>query len=55
MKHFKAHITNGRLATMGECQQCKDAEDPVLAGRTAQNIRDFVRNRGITFKNNQSN
>ncbi|KAL6472038.1 hypothetical protein MHYP_G00206880 [Metynnis hypsauchen] len=52
MKHFKPHITKGKLATMAECQQCKDAEDPVLAGRTLQNIRDFVRNRGITFKKN---
>ncbi|MCJ8732878.1 hypothetical protein PDJAM_G00216780 [Pangasius djambal] len=50
MKHFKSHITTGKLATMAECLQCKDAEYPVLAGRTAQNIRDFVRNRGITFK-----
>ncbi|KAL6476254.1 hypothetical protein MHYP_G00147530 [Metynnis hypsauchen] len=50
MKHFKPHITKGKLATMAECQQCKDAEDPVLAGRTLQNIRDFVRNREITFK-----
>ncbi|XP_053083172.1 uncharacterized protein LOC117596717 isoform X1 [Pangasianodon hypophthalmus] len=50
MKHFKSHITTGKLATMAECLQCKAAEDPVLAGRTAQNIRDFVRNRGITFK-----
>ncbi|XP_076841896.1 uncharacterized protein LOC143486014 [Brachyhypopomus gauderio] len=50
MKHFKPHITKGKLATMGECQQCKDAEDPVLAGRTVQNIRDFVRNRGKTFQ-----
>ncbi|XP_048830876.1 uncharacterized protein LOC125725220 isoform X8 [Brienomyrus brachyistius] len=50
LKHFKDHITKGKLATMAECQQCKSAEDPVLAGRTVQNIRDFVRNRGITLK-----
>jgi len=50
MKHFKAHVTKGKLATMTECQQCKSAEDPVLARRTAQNIRDFVRNRGISLK-----
>lgn len=43
-------ITKGILATMAECQQCKSAEDPVLAGRTVQNIRHFVRNRGITLK-----
>ncbi|XDV25644.1 hypothetical protein PO909_029528 [Leuciscus waleckii] len=50
MKHFKAHIMKGKLATLTECQQCKTAEDPVLARRSAQNIRDFVRNRGITLK-----
>ncbi|KAK3508200.1 hypothetical protein QTP70_017325 [Hemibagrus guttatus] len=50
MKYFKSHIAKGKLATMVECLQCKTAEDPVLAGRTAQNIRDFVRNRGITLK-----
>ncbi|XP_066509013.1 uncharacterized protein [Hoplias malabaricus] len=33
MKHFKPHITKGKLATMAECQQCKDAEDPVLKDR----------------------
>ncbi|KAF5902755.1 N-lysine methyltransferase KMT5A-A, partial [Clarias magur] len=41
MKHFKAHVTKGKLATLTECQQCKTTEDPVLAQRTAQNIRDF--------------
>lgn len=50
MKHFKAHISKGKLATLTECQQCKTAEDPVLARRSAQNIRDFVRNRGINLK-----
>ncbi|XP_073668156.1 uncharacterized protein [Paramisgurnus dabryanus] len=50
MKHFKSHITKGKLATLTECQQCKTAEDPILARRTAQNIRDFVRNRGISLK-----
>ncbi|KAK3539860.1 hypothetical protein QTP70_014507 [Hemibagrus guttatus] len=49
MKYFKSHITKGKLATMAECLQCKTAEDPVLAGCTAQNIRDFVRN-GNNFK-----
>ncbi|KAL7846070.1 hypothetical protein AOLI_G00242620 [Acnodon oligacanthus] len=33
MKHFKSHRTKGKLATMAERQQCKDAEAPVLAGR----------------------
>ena len=32
---------------MLECEQCKLAEDPVLRERTVQNIRDFVRNRGL--------
>lgn len=50
MKHFKGHIAKGKLATMTECQQCKTAEDPVLVRRSAQNIRDFVRNRGISLK-----
>lgn len=50
MKHFKSHITKGKLATLSECQQCKTAEDPILARRTAQNIRDFVRNQGISLK-----
>nr|XP_055031632.1 uncharacterized protein LOC129420647 [Misgurnus anguillicaudatus] len=47
MKHFKVHISKGHLATKAECEQCKAAEDPVLAERTVQNIRDFVRNRGL--------
>lgn len=50
MKHFKGHIAKGSLATKHECQQCKSAEHPVLDRRSAQNIRDFVRNRGISFK-----
>ncbi|KAG8012124.1 Multiple C2 and transmembrane domain-containing protein 1, partial [Nibea albiflora] len=41
MRHFKRHILKGKLATMIECQQCKKAEDPVLASRSVQNIRDF--------------
>ena len=49
MKHFKSHITKGSPATMLECEQCKLAEDPVLR-ETVQNIRDFVRNRGLLFK-----
>ncbi|XP_026108933.1 uncharacterized protein LOC113081109 [Carassius auratus] len=50
IKHFKGHIAKGKLATLTECQQCKTAEDPVLMRRSAQNIRDFVRNRGISLK-----
>lgn len=50
MRHFKHHILKGKLATMIECQQCKKAEHPVLASRSVQNIRDFVRNRGVTLK-----
>ncbi|XP_048855405.1 uncharacterized protein LOC125739885 [Brienomyrus brachyistius] len=50
MKHFKNHVTRGKLATKNECLQCKLAEHPVLDDRTTQNIRDFVRNRGITLK-----
>ncbi|XP_043978900.1 uncharacterized protein LOC122834482 isoform X2 [Gambusia affinis] len=50
MRHFKAHIGKGKLATKNECNHCKLVEGPVLAQRTAQNIRDFVRNRGITAK-----
>ncbi|XP_078790319.1 uncharacterized protein LOC111947145 isoform X1 [Oryzias latipes] len=51
MRHFKDHIMKGKLASMIECGQCKKAENPVLDNRTLQNIRDFVRNRGITMKN----
>ncbi|MED6252725.1 hypothetical protein ATANTOWER_015997 [Ataeniobius toweri] len=50
MRHFKAHISKGKLATKNECNDCKLVEGPVLVQRTAQNIRDFVRNRGITAK-----
>lgn len=50
MKHFKVHISKGHLATKTECEQCKTAEDPVLRERTVQNIRDFVRNRGLMLK-----
>lgn len=39
MKHFGEHIKKGKLATIIECQQCKTAEDPALAGRSIQNIR----------------
>ena len=49
MRHFKGHIRKRNLVTMIECKQCKTAEHPTLVGRTVQNIRDFVRNLGITM------
>ncbi|XP_071059082.1 uncharacterized protein [Pseudochaenichthys georgianus] len=49
-RHFNAHIAKGKLATMIECRQCQAAEHPILAGRSLQNIRDFVRNQGTTRK-----
>ncbi|XP_054890541.1 uncharacterized protein LOC129362814 [Poeciliopsis prolifica] len=54
MRHFGEHIKTGQLATMIECQQCKKAEDPALARRSIQNIRDFVRNRGVTLKRKEN-
>ncbi|XP_057692100.1 uncharacterized protein LOC130915906 isoform X1 [Corythoichthys intestinalis] len=50
MKFFKTHIEKGKLASKIECEQCKLAEDPILKNRTLQNIRDFVRNRGLKLK-----
>jgi len=50
LRHFNAHIAKGRLATMIACRQCKAAEHPILAGRSLQNIRDFVRNEGTAQK-----
>ncbi|XP_029983235.1 uncharacterized protein LOC115414162 isoform X1 [Sphaeramia orbicularis] len=50
LRHFRDHIQKGKLATKNECSQCKLVEGPVLAQRTVQNIRDFVRNRGIAAK-----
>ena len=50
MRHFKDSIKKGKLATKNQCQQCKAAEHPVLANRTVQNIRDFVRNRGRSLR-----
>lgn len=50
MRHFKDHISKGQLVTKTECTHCKMAEGSVLAQRTVQNIRDFVRNRGVTAK-----
>ncbi|CAM4568673.1 unnamed protein product [Leuciscus chuanchicus] len=54
MKHFKVHISKGHLATTAECARCKTVEGTVLRERTVQNIRDFVRNRGLRLKNKRS-
>ncbi|XP_051747472.1 uncharacterized protein LOC127511081 [Ctenopharyngodon idella] len=53
IRHFKVHIAKGHLATISECLKCKSAEEPVLQNRSAQNIRDFVRNRGVAAKRSQ--
>ncbi|CAL8266038.1 unnamed protein product [Lota lota] len=50
MKHFKHHIKRGHLATKSECEACRKAEQPILKRRTIQNIRDFVRNKGMAMK-----
>ncbi|XP_053707447.1 uncharacterized protein LOC128750869 [Synchiropus splendidus] len=50
MRHFRKHIEAGKLAGKDECSQCKLAEAPLLDHRSVQNIRDFVRNRGVTAK-----
>ncbi|KAA8579044.1 hypothetical protein FQN60_010568 [Etheostoma spectabile] len=50
MRHFRDHVSRGKLATTSECSRCKRVEDPVLAQRTVQNIRDYVRNRGIAAR-----
>ena len=50
MKHFKEHISECKLASVAESRECRAAEYATLKGRTVQNIRDFVRNRGITLK-----
>ncbi|KAF3834432.1 hypothetical protein F7725_025636 [Dissostichus mawsoni] len=50
MQHFKLHIAKGNLATKSECHHCKRVEGKVLDERTVQNVRDFVRNRGIARK-----
>ncbi|XP_035863917.1 uncharacterized protein LOC118496400 isoform X2 [Sander lucioperca] len=54
MRHFKKHIAKGKLATKIDCQQCKNAEHPDLDRRSLQNIRDFVRNRGIALQKETS-
>ncbi|KAK1900435.1 N-lysine methyltransferase KMT5A-A [Dissostichus eleginoides] len=50
MRHFKLYIAKGNLATKSECHHCKLVEGKVLDERTVQNVRDFVRNRGIARK-----
>lgn len=50
MRHFQKHIDTGKLASFIEIQQCQKAEYPLLESRSLQNMRDFVRNRGITNK-----
>ncbi|CAL8275830.1 unnamed protein product [Arctogadus glacialis] len=50
MRHFKGKIQEGKLASVNECNHCKAVEAPTLKDRTVQNLRDFVRNRGITAK-----
>ncbi|XP_014845934.1 PREDICTED: uncharacterized protein LOC106919823 isoform X1 [Poecilia mexicana] len=50
LKHFQKHIDTGKLASFVEIQQCQQAEHPALINRSLQNIRDFVRNRGVTKK-----
>ncbi|XP_032365342.1 uncharacterized protein LOC116680314 isoform X3 [Etheostoma spectabile] len=50
LRHFKSHIIKGHLASKKECVVCKECEQPALKNRTCQNIRDFVRNKGLTFK-----
>ncbi|MEQ2258310.1 hypothetical protein XENORESO_015618, partial [Xenotaenia resolanae] len=53
MRHFRKHIDTGKLASFLEIEQCQKAEHPALQSRSLQNIRDFVRNRGITKKKKQ--
>ncbi|XP_063049487.1 uncharacterized protein LOC134443885 isoform X2 [Engraulis encrasicolus] len=50
MRHMGHLIKNGLLATKAQCLACKQKEPALLDRRTAQNIRDFVRNKGLTFK-----
>ncbi|XP_051551576.1 uncharacterized protein LOC127439363 [Myxocyprinus asiaticus] len=50
IRHFQNHIARGKLTSQIECQQCKNAEHPALASRSVQNIRDILRNRGLTLK-----
>ncbi|KAL2103042.1 hypothetical protein ACEWY4_002210 [Coilia grayii] len=50
MRHMRPLIENAVTATSEECLQTKQKE-PALESRSVQNIRDFVRNRGLAFKN----
>ncbi|KAL1022430.1 hypothetical protein UPYG_G00027530 [Umbra pygmaea] len=50
MKHFEGHIRKGHFASKMECKLCKTTEYPVLKDRTVGNIKDFVRNRGVSYK-----
>lgn len=52
MRHFRRHIDTGKLATFIEIEHCKKAEHPAQKERSSQNIRDFVRNRGVNQKKN---
>nr|XP_023656329.1 uncharacterized protein LOC111838017 isoform X1 [Paramormyrops kingsleyae] len=54
MRHFKGHVRRGISASVTECKVCKTAEAAILKNRTVQNIRDFVRNRGLSFKKQNS-
>ncbi|XP_026011847.1 uncharacterized protein LOC113014492 isoform X4 [Astatotilapia calliptera] len=53
MKHMKPFIENGITVTNQQCLKCKEKEQPILETRSIQNIRDFVRNRGLAFKKNK--
>ncbi|KAK7132910.1 hypothetical protein R3I93_019232 [Phoxinus phoxinus] len=50
MKHMRPFIENGVTVTSEQCLKCKAKEQPILETRSIQNIRDFVRNRGLAFK-----
>ncbi|XP_067272563.1 uncharacterized protein [Pseudorasbora parva] len=50
MKHMRPFIENGVTVTSEQCLKCKEKEQPILETRSIQNIRDFVRNRGVAFK-----
>ncbi|KAK9977305.1 hypothetical protein ABG768_019126, partial [Culter alburnus] len=50
MKHMRPFIENSVTVTNEQCLKCKEKEQPILETRSIQNIRDFVRNRGLAFK-----
>ncbi|KAK0136275.1 hypothetical protein N1851_027825 [Merluccius polli] len=52
MKHLRPFVENGVTATSGQCLQCKEKEHPILETRSIQNIRDFVRKRGLAWHSN---